>query len=88
MSPAWKNSATVPVLRLLEESDLALSATSIQYNLDQQLERPPSKSTVYRALSGALDAGLVYQPQGSLYVIDDAGREYIDGNLSEDNIDA
>jgi Fe2+ or Zn2+ uptake regulation protein len=84
----WKNSATDPVLRLLAESDLALSAKSIVYNLDQQLERPPSRATVHRALSGALDAGLVTQPEGALYAITDSGRDYMAGNLSMSEIEA
>jgi Fe2+ or Zn2+ uptake regulation protein len=84
----WKNSATEPVLRLLAESDLALSAKSIVYNLEQRLERPPSRATVHRALSGALDAGLVTQPEGKLYAITDTGRNYVAGNLSMSEIGA
>jgi repressor of nif and glnA expression len=83
----WKNSATEPVLRLLAESNLALSAKSIVYNLDEQLERPPSRATVHRSLSGALDAGLVYQPEGALYAITDTGRAYLSGELSTDDIE-
>lgn len=84
----WKNSATEPALRLLAESDLALSAKSIVYNLEQRLERPPSRATVHRALSGALDAGLVTQPEGKLYAITDTGRDYVAGNLSMSEIGA
>jgi repressor of nif and glnA expression len=83
----WKNSATEPVLRLLAESGLALSAKSIVHNLNERLERPPSRATVHRSLSGALDAGLVHQPEGSLYAITDTGREYLAGNLSADDIE-
>jgi predicted transcriptional regulator len=83
----WKNSATEPVLRLLAESDLALSPKSIVYNLDEQLERPPSRATVHRSLSGLLDAGLIEQPDGSLYKITDTGRDYVAGNLSMSEID-
>lgn len=85
--PGWKNSATDPVLRLLAESDLALSSTSITYNLESRLERPPSRSTVTRALSGALDKGLVHQPYGSLYVITDRGRAYLDGELTAEELE-
>lgn len=85
--PGWKNSATEPILRLLADSDLALSATSIVYNLDQRLERPPSRATVHRALSGALEAGLVRQPKGSLYEITDTGRAYRAGDLSTSEIE-
>lgn len=83
----WKNSATDAVLRLLSDSDLALSATSIVYNLDNQLERPPSRATVHRALSGALDAGLVHQPEGALYEITDIGRAYVAGEIHVDKIE-
>lgn len=86
MQPEWKNSATEPILGLLADSDLALSATSIVYNLEQRLERPPSRATVHRALSGALDAGLVTQPEGALYAITDTGRDYVAGNLSMSEI--
>jgi len=88
MQADWKNSATEPVLRLLADSDLALSATSIVYNLNKQLERPPSRATVHRALSGALDAGLVHQPEGALYAITDTGRDYVAGDLSMSEIEA
>jgi len=84
----WKNSATEPVLRLLAESDLALSAKSIVFNLGHKLERPPSRATVHRALSGALNAGLVTQPEGTLYAITDTGRDYVAGNLSVSEIEA
>lgn len=84
----WRNSATDTVLRLLSDSDLALSATSIIYNLDNQLERPPSRATVHRALSGALDAGLVHQPEGALYEITDTGRAYVAGEIGVDEIEA
>jgi repressor of nif and glnA expression len=87
MQVDWKNSATEPVLRLLDDSDLALSATSIVYNLNKRLERPPSRATVHRALSGALDAELVHQPEGALYEITDTGRAYLAGELSVDDVE-
>ncbi|WP_302082909.1 ArsR family transcriptional regulator [Salinibaculum rarum] len=87
MQVDWKNSATKPVLRLLADSDLALSATSIVYNLNKQLERPPSRATVHRALSGALEAELVHQPEGALYEITDTGRKYLTGDLRADEIE-
>ena len=86
--PDWENSATVPALRLLADSDLALSAKSIVYNLKQQLERPPSRATVHRALSGALKVGLVVQPEGALYQITDDGRAYLAGQLTPGEIEA
>jgi Fe2+ or Zn2+ uptake regulation protein len=86
--PDWENSATKPVLRLLADSDLALSAKSIVYNLKQQLERPPSRATVHRALSGALRAELVVQPEGTLYEITDTGRAYLAGEITPEQIEA
>jgi len=82
----WENSATKSVLRLLADSELALSAKSIVYNLNQQLERPPSRTTVHRALSGALDVGLVTQPDGALYEVTDDGRKYLKGELAPNSI--
>lgn len=86
--PEWENSATEPILRLLADSDLALSAKSIVYNLDQRLERPPSRATVHRALSGALDTGLVRQPEGALYEITETGRAYLSHDLTAEQIEA
>jgi hypothetical protein len=57
------------------------------YNLNKQLERPPSRATVHRALSGALDAGLVHQPKGALYAITDTGCAYLAGELSVDDVE-
>lgn len=83
----WTNSATKPVLRLLDESDLALSASGIVYNLQQRLERPPSEATVTRALKGLREHGLVKQPYRSLYQITDRGRAYLAGDLGSEDID-
>lgn len=84
--PEWKNSATKPALRLLAEHDLALSATGIYYNLEQTLQRPPSQSTVTRALKGLREVGLVEQPHGSLYQITEKGRQYLAGELDANEI--
>lgn len=78
----WQNSATKPILRLLDESGLALSNSAIVYNLQQQMQRPPSKSTVNRALRGLRENKLVHQPEGSLYEITDRGRLYLKGELA------
>lgn len=85
-SPEWQNSATQPVLRLLSEHDLALSASAIYYNLSRQLERPPSRSTVTRALKGLRDAGLVDQPYRSLYEITDKGEAYFASDLDDSEL--
>lgn len=81
--PDWKNSATEHVLRLLADHELALSGKSIVYNLSKEMQRPPSRATVYRALRGAQEVGLVHQPDGSLYEITDKGRAYLQGESVE-----
>lgn len=85
--PEWKNSASEPALRLLAEHDLALSATGIYYNLEQELQRPPSRSTVTRALRGLREVGLVEQPHGSLYQITEKGRQYLAGDLNVSDLE-
>lgn len=85
--PKWVNSATKPALNLLAEHDLALSATGIYYNLEQTLQRPPSRSTVTRALKGLRERGLVEQPYGSLYQITEKGREYLAGDLDASELE-
>lgn len=85
--PDWENSATRPALNLLAEHDLALSATGIYYNLDQNLQRPPSQSTVTRALKGLRKVGLVEQPHGSLYQITEEGRAYLAGELDASELE-
>jgi len=84
----WENSATKPILRLLNDSKLALSNSAIVYNLEQQMQRPPSKSTVNRALRGLRKKELVRQPQGSLYEITDSGRAYLQGELDIEKINS
>jgi DNA-binding PadR family transcriptional regulator len=85
--PEWKNSASEPTLRLLAEHDLALSATGIYYNLEQKLQRPPSQSTITRALKGLREVGLVEQPHGSLYQITEEGRQYFAGDLNVNELE-
>lgn len=84
--PEWKNSGTDPILRFLNEHRIALSPTSISYNLEQEMERPPSEATVYRALRGAKEVGLVHQPYGSLYEITERGQAYLAGDLNMDQL--
>lgn len=85
--PDWENSATKPALRLLADYDLALSSTAIYYNLEQQLQRPPSRSTVTRALGGLREKELVEQPYGSLYQITERGRRYLAGELDASKLE-
>ncbi len=77
-SEEWKNSATDPIINLLSESDVAISPGGITANLEYKLERPPSRSTVTRAIRGLRNKGYIEKIDGSktYYMITDAGREY------------
>lgn len=83
--PDWSNSATEPVLRLLAESGVALSPGGIVVNLNDRLERPPSRSTVTRALKGLRDQGLIrhLDPDRSYYILTEAGRGYVRTELED-----
>lgn len=77
--PDWANSATDPILRLLAEAGVAISPGGIVVNLNQRLERPPSRSTVTRAIEGLRDRGLIRRlvPNRAYYTLTETGREYV-----------
>lgn len=77
--PEWGNSATIPVLELLDEAGVALSPGAITLNLELDMKRPPSRSTVTRALKGLLEHGFVEKPvEGkSYYRITESGERYL-----------
>ena len=82
---AWRNSATAVILGFLANHDIAMSNTMIVYNLGKELNDLPSRATINRALSGALDAGAVHQPEGALYEITNRGREWLVDNTNHDD---
>lgn len=86
--PDWKNSATDAVLRLLDDSGVALSPGGITVNLEVRLQRPPSRSTVTRAVKGALDVGLIERAEEgrSYYQISEQGRAYLAGDIEGDEL--
>ncbi|WP_423744774.1 ArsR family transcriptional regulator (plasmid) [Haladaptatus sp. SPP-AMP-3] len=79
----WQNSATRPVLKLLDESDVAISPGGITLNLELEMQRPPSRSTVTRALKELLERDLIEKPakEKTYYRITDAGRAYFAGEI-------
>ncbi|UPV76626.1 MarR family transcriptional regulator (plasmid) [Halorussus limi] len=79
----WENSATRPVLNLLDESNVAISPGGITLNLEQQMQRPPSRSTVTRAIEQLLKRELIEKPDESktYYRITEKGRQYLAGDL-------
>lgn len=83
----WENSATRPVLNLLEESGLAISPGAITLNLKMRMQRPPSRSTVTRALEQLQKRGLIEKPDKNktYYQITREGREYINSQSDSCN---
>lgn len=76
----WKNSATIPVLKLLYNSGVAISPGGITVNLQHRLERPPSRSTVTRAIRGMYEQGLIKKigPDQPYYQITSKGQKYFE----------
>lgn len=85
----WENSATRPILKLLQESGVAISPGAITLNLKMRMERPPSRSTVTRALEQLQKRGLIEKPDENktYYQITERGRAYLVGNLDETEFD-
>lgn len=78
----WMNKATDPVLELLDEIDMAVTAGAIEFELEQSLEDPPGHTTLYRALNQLDSRGYINRPRGegtNLIEITDRGREYLRG---------
>lgn len=79
----WENSATRPVLNLLDEADVAISPGAITLNLELEMQRPPSRSTVTRALEQLQKRDLIEKPDENktYYRITEKGRKYLAGDL-------
>jgi DNA-binding PadR family transcriptional regulator len=77
--PEWKNSATDAVLDLLARAGVALSPGAIRLNLEADLQRPPSRTTVTRAIKGLRERGLIGRLEESkpYYRINEAGEAYL-----------
>jgi len=83
------NKATDPVLELLDEIDMAVTAGAIEYELQQSNKDAPGHSTIYRALNELEDRDYINRPRGegtNLIEITKRGREYLRGqrDASED----
>jgi len=85
----WENSATRPVLNLLQESGVAISPGAITLNLEMRMERPPSRSTVTRALEQLRERELIEKPDESktYYQITDRGQAYLAGDLDTSELE-
>jgi DNA-binding PadR family transcriptional regulator len=79
----WMNPATDPVLEILAESELALTAGVLNHNIDREFADPPSRSSVYRTVDSLREYGLIETSldTDNYYVITDLGRRYLAGEL-------
>lgn len=84
----WENSATRPVLDLLQESGVAISPGAITLNLELRMQRPPSRSTVTRALEQLRERGLIEKPDKdrTYYQITERGRAYLADGLDANKL--
>lgn len=85
----WMNKATDPVLELLDEIDMAVTAGAIEFELQESGDDPPGHSTLYRALNELEEREYIHRPRGedtNLIEITERGREYLRGkrDASED----
>lgn len=75
------------VLEALAGNQVPVSATSLTEYLKMTIKRPPSRSTVRRALESLAEEGLAEQPYGSYYRITDKGRAYLNEELDASELE-
>ncbi|MDB9302029.1 MarR family transcriptional regulator [Halorubrum ezzemoulense] len=68
------------ILELLDESDLILSPAVIAVNLEY------NRSWISRRISKLVDVGFVESINEGYYSITDLGRDYLSGDLSDEEI--
>ncbi|WP_433630551.1 winged-helix domain-containing protein [Halomicrococcus sp. NG-SE-24] len=75
------NKASIPILELLDESELSLPAPTITHNLERKLSDAPSRATVFRALRPLEEHELIRATGGDSthYEITDKGQAYLNG---------
>ena len=83
------NKASIPILELLAESDLALPASTITHNLNRILTDAPSRATVFRAIEPLEEHGLIRPTGGDSthYEITAKGRAYLAGDLDAEALE-
>lgn len=82
----WENAAIIPILETLEKAGIAVSAGAIQFELERDMRRPPSRSTITRALRELREEDLVVKPdEDSIYYeLTEEGQRYIRSLLNQD----
>jgi len=85
----WMNKASIPILELLAESDLALPASTITHNLNRALTDAPSRATVFRAIEPLEEHGLIRPTGGDSthYEVTEKGRQYLAGDLDASELE-
>ncbi|RDZ52853.1 phage repressor protein [Haloferax sp. Atlit-4N] len=84
----WRNDAIEPILLLLNDSGLDLNPKTIVHNLEVRMQRPPSRSTVNRALKMLLEANLIKKVNdGPYYRITQMGQDLIQGESDPSEYD-
>ena len=72
------NRAVDPVLDLLSESGISLSAPTIDHNLQLRMTDPPGRSTIYQAIDDLEEHGYIESTGGATehYRITEKGERY------------
>ncbi|WP_114579156.1 phage repressor protein [Saliphagus sp. LR7] len=78
----WFAKSDYPLLSFFEEYDIQISPKVAGENLDYH------PGYIGRRLRALRDAGLLDQHDNGLYELSDLGREFLDGELSQDEIEA
>lgn len=84
----WENSATTPVLKLLNNANVVTTPGAIHWELQQRMERPPSKATITRAINRLLERDLIERPteDHAYYRITEKGEKYLKGETPLDEL--
>jgi len=75
-----------PILEILDESGLALRATSIRYNLRTRYDTEVAEATLYRRLKVLTYAGVLEKEDDTYYSITELGQRYLDEELGDEEV--
>lgn len=76
------NDASIPVLEVLEKAGIAVSAGAIQFELERTMKRPPSRSTITRAIKELRNREYVSKPDPDsiYYELTDGGHSLLESS--------
>lgn len=75
-----------PILRILDDSGLALRPTSIQYNLDSRYSIEVKDATLYRRLNHLTFADLLTKEEDTYYAITELGVRLLEDDLDDEEV--